>query len=74
MYTDGVITLEPAKACEEAGELSYWLDGAHSCYSGYQIEALNTLKALSHEARCDAHPKRIELNAHWMRIDRVHMA
>ena len=22
----------------------------------------------------DAHPKRIELNAHWMRIDHVHMA
>ena len=32
------------------------------------------LKALSHEAHCDVHPKRIELNAHWMRIDRVHMA
>ena len=31
------------------------------------------MKALSHEARCDALPMR-ELNAHWIRIDRVHIA
>ena len=41
---------------------------------GTHVRYVKCIKALSHGARFDAHPNRIGLNAHRMRIGRVHMS